>query len=63
MHLKQIYPLHGVKRLSNGRCKEVQEERNKRLSNYEMKIDNIYWERIQLYIEGHIEGLIRKTLY
>ncbi|OEK34474.1 CDP-glycerol glycerophosphotransferase family protein, partial [Staphylococcus saprophyticus] len=26
------------------------------MSNYEMKIDNIYWERIQLYIEGHIEG-------
>ncbi|WP_436878835.1 CDP-glycerol glycerophosphotransferase family protein [Mammaliicoccus sciuri] len=27
------------------------------MNKYNIKIDNIYWERIQLYIEGHTHGL------
>ncbi|MEB7781074.1 CDP-glycerol glycerophosphotransferase family protein [Mammaliicoccus fleurettii] len=27
------------------------------MNKYNIKIDNIYWERIQLYIEGHVNGL------
>lgn len=28
-----------------------------KLNKHNIKIDNIYWERIQLYIEGHTLGL------
>lgn len=26
------------------------------MSNYKLKVDNIYWERVQLFIEGHAEN-------
>lgn len=26
------------------------------MNDYKLKVDNIYWERIQLFIEGHTEG-------
>ena len=33
------------------------EERILKLSKSKIIIDDIYWERIQLFIEGHVEAL------